>query len=212
VNAICENCLRKAICKKEKIPCSALEALYKIGQEQDRAAKTELLRAYAKQIGVIDCEVSDELRQLGEKVMAGMPELAFILDYDIRIGYVLSQESKKKDGKLVMADCRKVTGPYKAYLPFDFVVTFYEPNMGYMTPNQRKLLMLHELKHVGIGPKGLRVEPHDIEDFQSILEKYGLRWGAFGNDIPDILAGGGSGEEAEKGQQKNGRKRQKMDA
>jgi hypothetical protein len=210
VNAICENCLRKAICKKEKVPCSALEALYKIGQEQDREVKTALIRAYARLIGVLDCEVSEELRRLGERVIAGVPELAYILDYDIRIGYVMSQEPKHKDGKIVMADCRKVTGPYKAYLPFDFVVTFYEPNMGYMTENQKKVLMLHELKHVGIGSRGLRLEPHDIEDFQSILSTYGLRWGAFGNDIPDILAGGGSGEETEKDQQKTGRKRQKM--
>lgn len=189
MNPICEKCLHKPICKKEKTPCNALEALYKIGQEQDQQAKTELIREYAKQIGVIDYEVSEELRLLGEKVITGMPELSFIPAYDIRVGYVLSYESKKKDGKTVAADCRKVTGPYKAYLPFDFVVTFYELNMAYMTENQKKVLMLHELKHVGIGPKGLRIEPHDIEDFQSILDKYGLRWNGFGNDVPDVLNG-----------------------
>ena len=102
---------------------------------------------------------------------------------------------KKKDGKIVAADCRKVTSAYTAYLPFDFVVTFYEPNMSYMTDNQRKVLMLHELKHIGVGPKGLRIEPHDIEDFDSILTRYGLRWNGFGNDVTDILAGGDSAKE-----------------
>ncbi|CQR71664.1 hypothetical protein SOV_04600 [Sporomusa ovata DSM 2662] len=202
MNPVCESCPRKAICKKEKTPCSALEELYKIGQEQDRQAKSELIREYAKQIGVIDYEVSEELRHIGEQVISGMPELSYIPGYDIRVGYVLSYESKKKDGKIIAADCRKVTGPYKAYLPFDFIVTFYEPNMAYMTENQRKLLMLHELKHIGIGPKGIRIEPHDVEDFQSILDKYGLRWNAFGNDVPDIMAGGGSGEETKKANSK----------
>ncbi|TWH46348.1 putative metallopeptidase [Sporomusa sp. KB1] len=202
MNPVCAQCLHIAICKKEKAPCSALEALHKIGQEQDRQAKTELIREYAKRIGVIDYEVSEELRLLGEQVITGMPELAFILAYDIRVGYVLSYESKKKDGKIIDADCRKVTGPYKAYLPFDFIVTFYEPNMSYMTENQRKLLMLHELKHIGIGPRGIRIEPHDVEDFQSILDKYGLRWNGFGNDVPDILAGGDDGEKAKKANSK----------
>lgn len=210
MNPVCESCPRKVVCKKEKTPCNALEALYKIGQEQDQQAKTELIREYARQISVIDYEISEELRQLGEKVIAGMPELSYIQSYDIKVGYVLSYESKKKDRKITAADCRKVTGPYKAYLPFDFLVTFYEPNIAYMTENQKKVLMLHELKHVGIGPKGLRLEPHDIEDFQSILDKYGLRWNSFGNDVPDILAGGDDGEETEKAKQKNGRKRQKM--
>ncbi len=191
MNPVCDKCPREPICKKEKTPCSALEALYKIGQEQDQEAKAELIQEYARRIGVFECEVSEELRLLGERVITGIRELSYIPGYDIRIGYVLSYESKKKDGKIIAADCRKVAGPYKAYLPFDFIVTFYEPNMSYMTDNQRKVLMLHELKHIGVGPKGLRVEPHDMEDFMSILETYGMRWNAFNNDVPDILAGGG---------------------
>ncbi|HBS60872.1 MAG TPA: hypothetical protein DEA44_16620 [Firmicutes bacterium] len=208
MNPVCDKCPRIAICKKEKKACSALEALYKIGQEQDRRAKSELIRDYARQIGVIDYEVSEQLQLLGERVITGMPELSYIPGYDIRVGFVLSYESKKQDGKIIAADCRKVTGPYKAYLPFDFIVTFYEPNMSYMTDNQRKVLMLHELKHIGVGPKGPRIEPHDIEEFETIITRYGLRWNAFRNDVADILAGGDSGGEKEK--EKTGRKRQKM--
>ena len=177
------------------MPCKALEALYEIGKEQDRTAKEELIRQYAREIGIIEYEVSAELQQLGEKVIAGMTELAFIKEFGIKVGYVMSYESKKKDGKIVAADCRKVTSAYTAYLPFDFVVTFYNPNMSYMTDNQKKVLMLHELKHIGIGPKGLRIEPHDIEDFASILTTYGLRWNGFSNEVTDILAGGGDEKE-----------------
>ncbi len=196
MNSVCESCLRLAICKKEKTPCRALEALYKIGQAQDREIKESLIREYARKLEITEYELSEELETLGAQVIAGIPELAFILTYDIRVGFVLSYESKKADGKTIAADCRKVTGPYKAYLPFDFIVTFYEPNMAYMTPNQKKLLMLHELKHIGIGPKGPRIEPHDVEDFESILSKYGLRWNAFGSDVADILVVGGDvGEE-----------------
>ncbi len=208
----CAKCYWQKQCKREGVHCNAIEALHKIGDEQDREAKIELIREYARQLNIIEYEVSDELRELGERVIAGMPELSYILEFEIKVGYVLSYEAKKKDGKFIAADCRKVTGTYTAFLPFDFVVTFYEPNMSYMTDNQKKLLMLHELKHIGIGPKGLRIEPHDIEDFESILNQYGLRWNAFNNDIPDILAGGDVEKGTESTKEKKGRKRQKMDA
>ncbi len=195
MNPVCEGCINHRTCKKQKVPCKALDALYKTGQEQDREAKAAMIRDYARLIGVFEYEVSPEIQQLGEQVIAGMPELSHIPAFDIRVGFVLSYKSKKQDGKITAADCRKVETVYQAYLPFDFIVTFYWPNMAYMTDNQKKVLMLHELKHIGIGPKGLRIEPHDIEEFESLITRYGLRWNAFGNDVVDILAGGDSAEE-----------------
>ena len=50
--------------------------------------------------------------------------------------------------------------------------------------------MLHELKHIGIGEKGLKIENHDVEDFKDILYRYGLDWNGLDKDISDILAGG----------------------
>ncbi len=203
MKSFCRDCFQKTVCKQEDNSCNAISALYEICQEQDREVKAELIRGYAREIGAFDYEVSEELRQLGERVIAGMPELSYITEFEIKVGYVLSYEAKKKDGKSIAADCRKVTGPYQAYLPFDFVVTFYEPNMSYMTENQRKVLMLHELKHIGIGERGLKIEHHNIEDFESILSRYGLNWNAFNNDVPDILVGGGSEEKGRnKGKEK----------
>ncbi|WP_373325639.1 putative metallopeptidase [Sporomusa paucivorans] len=190
----CDRCVLEDRCDKVFI-CNGLKALQKVCAEQDTEERRELIREYARELNIINYEVSEELRQLGEKVIAGMPELYYITEFEIKVGYVLSYEAKKKDGKSIAADCRKVTGPYQAFLPFDFVVTFYEPSMSYMTENQRKVLMLHELKHIGIGERGLRIEHHNIEDFESILSRYGLNWNAFNNDVPDILVGGGSEEE-----------------
>lgn len=155
-------------------------------------------------MNLVDYEINDDLKELGEELIKAMPELHIIKDFDVKIGYVLSYEGKKAKSKSVNADCRKVNGSYTAYLPFDFIITFYEPNIYYMTENQKKVLMLHELKHIGIGEKGLRVEPHDIEDFSSILKRFGLEWNGLNHDIPDILAGGDIG-------QKNGTKRHKME-
>lgn len=204
IKQFCEQCQFEAVCE---VKCNAFYALQKICAEQDIEEKRTIIREYAKEIEVIEYEVSDELRELGEKVIAGRPELFYIAECEIKIGYVLSYESKKKDGKTIAADCRKVTGPYKGYLPFDFVITFYEPNMSYMTDNQRKVLMLHELKHIGVGDRGLKIEPHNIEDFIDILGKFGLNWNDYGNDVEDILGGGDNGKKQAKGKGKHSNQR-----
>jgi len=142
----------------------------------------------------VDAEPSKELRKLAEKilsnksVLAKFPELQVIKEYDIRIGYVMSQEKPPlSGGKIKYADCRKLKWTYKAYLPFDFLITFYECNTELLNENQEKILMLHELKHVGMGEKGLKLEEHDTEDFANILERYGIRWNGIDVDAPDIL-------------------------
>ncbi len=189
--SFCDPCALKKICKKEKISCKALSDLYKICDEEDMERKRELIIQYAKDLDIVNFEVSPEVQQLGEKVIATMPDLQFISTYNIKIGYLVSYEHKRNGTKIIHADCRKIANVYTAYLPFHFIVTFYLANISYMTENQQKLLMYHELRHIGVGPKGLRIEPHDIEDFESIVKQYGMNWGGFGNDVPDILAGGG---------------------
>jgi hypothetical protein len=116
-----------------------------------------------------------------------MPELSIIPEYDIKVGYVRSYQRKTDKGKTVNADCRKVSKVYGAYLPYDFIITFYEPNIYYMTENQQKILMLHELKHIGLGERGLCIENHDVEDFGDILTRFGIDWNWMDKEVPDIL-------------------------
>jgi hypothetical protein len=47
---------------------------------------------------------------------------------------------------------------------------------------------LHELKHIGVGEKGFKLEEHDTEDFAVILERYGIRWNDIDREVPDILS------------------------
>lgn len=199
MNSLCAGCVNKNICQSERWTCEALRSLYKIGEEQDLRQREKLVRELAREIDVFECEVSEELQQLGEKIIDGNAELTYIALNDIKIGYIVSYKSKRQAGRIIHADCRKVEPLYRAFLPFDFIITFYFPNTYYMTDNQKKVLMLHELKHVGIGPKGLRVEPHDVEDFISIINRYGLSWNGFGREVPDILAGGDSVQELRTG-------------
>lgn len=186
-NLICHKCGIE--CDKETL-CEALETLTKLYLNLKTEIKLDLVKSLRKELNLIDYETADDLRELGEKIIKAMPELYVIRDFDVKIGYIRSYEAKRDKGKTVCADCRKVNGTYTAYLPFDFIITFYEPNIYYMTENQKKILMLHELRHIGIGEKGLRLEPHDIEDFSDILKRFGLAWNGRDQDVPDILAGG----------------------
>jgi hypothetical protein len=185
VNEICQKCLYKKDCK---VQCSAFTELYRIVDEQDTKDKTALIRNLKKQIGLRDAEPSLELKRLGTRIIKTFPEFSFIKEWNIKIGYVISQE-KKSGKRIVYADCRKVQEVFRAYLPFDFIITFYEQNTGMLNENQIKVLMLHELRHIGMGDRGLTIVPHDIEDFSDILSRYGLDWNEYGKELPDILGG-----------------------
>ena len=168
--------------------CAALEALTKLYRDLKVEAKTEIMNSLRKELSLVDFEVADDLRVLAEKIISTMPELSIIRDYDAKIGYVRSYEAKRDKGKQINADCRKVNGTYTAYLPYDFIITFYDPNVYHMSENQKKILMLHELRHIGIGERGFRIENHDVEDFRDILDRFGIEWNGFDQEAPDILA------------------------
>lgn len=186
-----------------EVLCAAMQKLIAIYTETREKEKTAIIKELRKELNLLDYEVAEDLQQLGENVISAMPELSSIIrDFDVKIGYVRSYEAKINKGKQVNADCQKVRGTYTAYLPFDFLITFYEPNVYYMTENQKKILMLHELKHIGIGEKGLRIDNHDVEDFRSILQQYGMDWNELDQDVPDILAGGDDGSKKDTNQHK----------
>jgi predicted metallopeptidase len=195
----------------------ALKFIFKLYKEKRTEEKRAIIAKFRSSLDIIDFESAQDLQKLGETIIGRFVELSFIKSFDIKIGYVRSYEAKMGKGRAIFADCRKVNGPYQAYLPFDFIITFYEPNVMILSENQRKIVMYHELRHIEMTPKGLTVRPHDIEDFESILREHGLNWKQLGNEVPDILtenrAGGDDGEGQErKGQKgKKGRNRQNLE-
>ncbi len=176
------------------LPCAAYNMLAKVYTDLRTEEKKALIREIRSELELVDYEVADDLKDIAEKVISAMPEVQIIREYNIKVGYVRSYEGKQNKGKAVFADCKKINGTYTAFLPYDFVITFYDPNTYHMSENQKKILMLHELKHIGIGEKGFRIENHDVEDFKDILYRYGIDWNGYEQDVPDILAGGESGK------------------
>jgi hypothetical protein len=188
VVSLCEQCINKQFCKNAKVSCAAIDELINIYKTQSFKRRTILTKLLARRTGIRDAEPSKELKQLGEAIIDKFPELHFINTFGIKIGYVLSYENKGGQ-KITFADCRKIGEVYKAYLPFDVIVTFYYYNTEMLNKNQKQILMEHELKHIQMTERGLTIRPHDIEDFKDILAKYGNDWNESGKEVPDILGG-----------------------
>ena len=126
---------------------------------------------------------SKEYRDIAQRVIKSHADLKWIKDAKVRIGYCSSDLDKKQVDKLVFADCRKVPDLYKAFIPYDFIICVYESNAMLLTDEQKEILMYHELLHCGIKPSGeLYVVPHDVEEFDKIIDKYGLHWAGWGGD------------------------------
>jgi predicted metallopeptidase len=185
-NNICKDCNNKLACIS---PCEALERLFKLINTTDNEIKAKLLREYKKDLELIFAEPDTETEAIALKIIDKFPEFDFIKDMDIKIGFVQSYEIKMKDGKATLGSCQKVNEKFKAFLPFDYLITIYKSNVYTLNSNQYKILIYHELKHITIGMRGLSIRPHNVEDFKDILKDFGLNWSSFNNnEIPDILA------------------------
>ena len=140
-------------------------------------------------------EFSPEYAELAHAVIDALPELWFIRDAEIRIGFLKSWKEKKTGHRLVYGECIKPPELYQDILGYDFLIVIYETNAAALTLNQKKILMWHELLHVGIddssGEPRYVVNPHDREEFDSIILRAGLKWDEPGADVPDILVGNG---------------------
>jgi predicted metallopeptidase len=170
---LCKECGQG--CDKD-FQCHPLKTLYKVYQEKRVEEKRTIIQRLREKLQLVDYELAPDIEKLAKKIIKKFSRLHFINGYDIKIGYVRSYENKNKNGRATFAECRKVTPPYSAYLPYDFIITVYEPNMAWLSDNQKKIVVYHELRHIGMGRSGFIVNPHDTEDFNSILAALGLYW------------------------------------
>ena len=121
--------------------------------------------------------IVDEYAEIGHKLIWEIPELADLREGDVTIVYLGSDAEKKTKGNLVYGQCEKVAEKYKWGIPCDFTITIFEPNVKEFTKEQLEILIFHELLHVGVDEDGNHfVKPHDLEDFTTIIDRYGAHW------------------------------------
>lgn len=123
--------------------------------------------------------------QIAREVIAEEGWLKPIARSDVRIAYLSSDAKKTSHGKVVFGQCEKVPDRYKWAVPYDFAIVIYEPNVAGFGEERLRTLMLHELMHVGVfanedGEEVYKIVPHDLEDFRSIVERFGMDWASAG--------------------------------
>lgn len=109
------------------------------------------------------------------------PELAYIKNSQVKIIYLVSNQAKKSGNKVTHGECEKIPAKYRWAIPADFTITLFAPNNAHMSEHQLEILLFHELLHIGIEQAPDRSEnyniiPHDLEDFKTIIDKYGTEW------------------------------------
>lgn len=190
---LCEKCNNIDACKDARSYCSAMNELFRVYDDSKKQIAKTFVDDHREWLSIVDAEQSEEYEQLASQVIDAIEELHFIKELEIKIGYVKSYDAKANKGRTILADCRKVKAIYQCFIPYDFLITVYEPNVIGLTANQMKALMWHELKHIGINDQTLaltyRIVPHDIEDFYSIVERLGVKWDMPDTDIEDITEG-----------------------
>lgn len=126
--------------------------------------------------------INTNYERIAQELINAEPELQYIKDSRVKITY-LESDSNKKNGedRLVLGECEKVQAKNKWAITCDFTITLFKNNLVGLSEEQIKIVLFHELLHVGIeqGPDGdelYTVKKHDLEDFKLIIDKYGTDW------------------------------------
>lgn len=125
--------------------------------------------------------INNDYAEIADDLIRNEYSLLHLLESRAKIIYLSSDYAKTSKGKLVFGQCEKVADKYKWGIPADFTITVFEPNVEKFTDDQIRMLLHHELLHVGIdkkagGSESYSIVDHDIEDFKLILDKYGTDW------------------------------------
>lgn len=118
--------------------------------------------------------VSEYYAELAKELIDEEEELAYLREPPVTIMYLESTHKKKSGGKLVYGQCEKVQEKNKWGIPADFTITIFQPNTEGMREEQLKILLFHELLHIGRDYDS--VTPHDLNDFKYIVARYGADW------------------------------------
>lgn len=125
-----------------------------------------------------DYVLSRDLEILADKVMHNQ---GMGLD-GVRIKYLLVYPNINK---FTAGRCSKANALLKVFGECDYVIQMSGDLWDQLDDNTKEILMWHELLHVQpvinqkSGEKDFKLRDHDVQDFFTIIQKYGIDW--FGN-------------------------------
>ena len=131
--------------------------------------------------------INEHYAEIGADLIATEESLVDIANSSVTIIYLSSTHKKTANGKTTKAECEKVSEKYKWGIPCDYTITVFEPNCEGMTEDQIRILLFHELLHIKIefkddGTESYGINPHDLEDFKEIIDRFGTDWSRVDGD------------------------------
>lgn len=131
--------------------------------------------------------LNEKYSEIARELINTEDALVDIRNSQATIVYLSSEHKKKSGNKLVFGQCEKIADKYKWGIPADFTITIFEPNVEGFSEEQLKILLFHELLHVGIefnadGSETYSIRPHDLEDFKLIIDRFGTDWSKVDED------------------------------
>lgn len=128
---------------------------------------------------------TDEVKAVADKLIATQPDLE--LTKMLKIAYIFRPEAPVSNGRVVFGMCCRVDDRNWALHKNDFLIEISKDMWDDASEEFRVALVHHELKHAGIrldktgqpaidessGRLKTYCVPHEIEEFQVILDTYG---------------------------------------
>lgn len=134
-------------------------------------------------------QLNEHYADIAKELIDSEPELEEIRFSEATICYLSSEHEKVANGKAVLGQCEKIQEKYKWAIPCDFTITLFEPNIEDLSDEQIRVVIFHELLHVGIrvnnetGEEDYYIKPHDVEDFRLLIDRFGIDWATPGEEF-----------------------------
>ena len=118
--------------------------------------------------------ISEFYTDMAHDLIEEEEDLAYLRKAPVTIVYLESTHKKKSGGRKVLGQCEKVQEKNKWGIPADFTITIFQPNVEELTIEQLRIVLFHELLHIGRDFES--IEPHDLNDFRYIVNRFGADW------------------------------------
>lgn len=129
-------------------------------------------------------ELSDELSELVQKILQKYENKFWYVQFSD----ILCVEEYNKRPKHI-AKVRLLEPPLNMLSDKQVIIEIARQHWDELTENQRLVVTYHELMHLEFDFENnkYKLRNHDVEDFHTILNTFGLHWAKPGNDVPNIL-------------------------
>ena len=94
-----------------------------------------------------------------------------------KILFVFRSEAQKSGGRLILGQAAKVPAKFQVSMDYDFIIWLAEDEWTALSLKQKIALVDHELCHCKGMENKWQIQPHDVEEFKAILDRYGA-WNA----------------------------------